>query len=250
MRLLDEVGAKGTFLTVGWIAEKYPCLIKTISDLGHEIGCHGYYHRLIFEQTPEQFREEVSRCRKLLQDITGQEVTCYRAPGFSMRRDCFWAYPILVEEGFQTDISLVPASRDHGGIKGFSPKPFILRTSSGNINIFPVSVMRIAGKTIPFSGGGYLRFLPMPFIEFGYRQNHKQGLPVMSYIHPREINVAQPRLDLPLLKRFKCYVGLKHCKTKLRRLLKTYRYDTVSAVLDNYNSLHVLSLKNGGICNA
>jgi len=247
LELLDEADTKGTFLTLGWLAEKYPELVKRVSDLGHEIGSHGYYHRLIFEQKPEEFRQVVSRSRKILQDVSGQEVTCFRAPGFSMKRECFWSYRILVEEGFQIDVSLVPAAREHGGVEGFSSAPFILQTDSGNLKVFPVSVMHVAGKTVPFSGGGYLRLFPISLIEYGYRQNHRQGLPVMSYIHPREINPSQPRLDLPFFKRFKYYVGLKQCENKLRHLLKIYRFATVSNVLSNYNSFLVRYLRNGNI---
>lgn len=232
--LLDEVGAKGTFLSVGWIAERRPELIKRISDLGHEIGCHGYYHRLVFEQKPEEFRKEISRSRKILQDASGQEVTCFRAPGFSLTSDCFWAYPILAEEGIRIDVSVVPATRDHGGIEGFGREPFILETGAGDVQVFPVSVMRFAGRTIPFSGGGYLRLFPMPLVHHGFRQNHRRGLPVMAYIHPREINPAQPRIPLPPRKRFKYYVGLASCEGKLRSLLHTYRFGTVSEVLRSH----------------
>lgn len=233
--LLGEVDVKATFLTLGWVAEKYPRLIKRISDLGHEIGCHGYYHRLVYEQRPEEFRKEIVTARKVLQDTSGQDVTSFRAPGFSMKRECFWAYPILVEEGFRVDVSVVPAARDHGGVTDFSRKPFVLATGSGDISVFPVSVLEMLGKTIPFSGGGYLRLFPMDLIRHGFRQNHGLGLPVMLYIHPREINPAQPRLALPPLKSFKYYVGLKGCEDKLRSLLRTYRFGTVSEALRNFD---------------
>jgi len=231
LRLLDEAGAKGTFLAVGWLAEKYPRLIERISRLGHEIGCHGYYHRLIYEQTPDEFRREVAASRRILQEASGQPVTCFRAPGFSMRRECFWAYPILAEQGIQIDVSIVPSPRDHGGVAGLSPLPFTLRTGGGKLSVFPVSVMRLAGRTTPFSGGGYLRLFPVALIQRGFRQAHRQGLPVMAYIHPREINPAQPRLKLPLLKSLKYYIGLSSCERKLRRLLGMYRFGTVSEVL-------------------
>jgi len=234
LSLLDEVDTKATFLSMGWLAEKYPELIKRISDLGHEIGCHGYYHRLVYEQKPEEFREEISTARKILEDVSGQQVTCFRAPGFSITSDCFWAYPILVEEGYEIDVSIVPASRDHGGVKDFSPVPFVMETDAGALKIFPVSVMQFAGRTIPFSGGGYLRLFPLRMIHYGFRQTHRRGLPVMAYIHPREINPTQPRLDLPLLKRFKYYVGLESCERKLRSLLHTYRFGTVSDVLHDF----------------
>ncbi len=247
LALLDEAGAKGTFLCLGWLAEKYPNMIKRISDLGHEVGCHGYYHRLIYEQTPEAFREEIYRARQILQDVSGQDVVCFRAPGFSMKRECFWAYSILAELGMTTDVSIVPAQRDHGGVHDFPPDPFRLNTPSGDVVVFPVSVMRLARRTIPFSGGGYLRLFPLSVIRSGFRQNHHEGRPVMTYIHPREIDLDQPRLELPLWKRFKYYVGIAGCEGKLRHLLKTYAFTTVSNVLSSYPLHTVRFLRNGDI---
>jgi polysaccharide deacetylase family protein (PEP-CTERM system associated) len=235
LQLFDVAGVKATFLTLGWLAEKYPRLIQRISSLGHEIGCHGYYHRLVFEQTPEQFRNEVSTSRKVLQDLSGQAVTCFRAPGFSITTDCYWAYPILTEEGFEIDLSIVPAARDHGGIKSFfGREPFRMETESGDLVIFPVSILRFAGADFPFSGGGYLRLFPMRLVHYGFRQNHKRRLPVMTYVHPREINPSQPRLDLPYVKRFKYYVGLARCQDRIRHLLETYRFGTVSEAIRSY----------------
>jgi polysaccharide deacetylase family protein (PEP-CTERM system associated) len=231
LQLFDEAGVRATFLAIGWVAEKYPRLIRAISDQGHEIGCHGYYHRLVYQQSPGEFASELSRSRPLLQDLSGQAVTCFRAPGFSITRKCLWAYPILVDYGFTVDVSLVPAARDHGGIEGVSPRPFVLNTPRGDITIFPVSIMRLLGKTIPFSGGGYLRLFPLPLIRRGFRQNHRQGLPVMAYIHPREINPDQSRMPLPFLKQFKYYVNLKHTRAKLRTLLREFRFAPVRDVL-------------------
>ncbi len=231
LRLLADAKAHGTFVVVGWIAEKYPGLIRKIAAAGHEIGCHGYYHRLVYEQTPDEFRAEIRRARALLREVSGQPVTCFRAPGFSMTRDCFWALTVLAEEGFTTDISIVPASRDHGGVADMAPDTFRLRTPGGTLDVFPVSVMRVAGRVVPFSGGGYLRLYPLSFVRWGFRQNHRAGRPVMTYIHPREIDPAQPRLKLPALKGFKYYVGLDTCERKLAELLREYRFESVAEVL-------------------
>jgi polysaccharide deacetylase family protein (PEP-CTERM system associated) len=232
LRLLDEAGARGTFVAVGWIAERYPELIERIAAAGHEIGCHGYYHRLVYELEPEEFRADLGRALELLRDLSGQPVRTFRAPGFSMKRDCFWAYPILRELGIEIDISIVPASRDHGGVPGFTRDPFLLHTEAGDLKVFPVSVVRLLGRTVPFSGGGYLRLLPLSLIRYGFRQNHREGRPGMSYIHPREHNPDQPRLPLPLLKYFKYYVGIRGTEEKLRRILARYRFGTVAEVID------------------
>lgn len=238
MRLLDETGARGTFLTVGWVAEKYPSLIKRLADAGHEIGCHTYYHRVVYEQTAEEFDADIGQCLKVLREISGQPVNTFRAPGFSMKREAFaYAYPILRKHGIDIDVSIVPAARDHGGVEGFTRDPFLLdipQTKWGPQNqmkCWPVSVMDILGRTTPFSGGGYLRLFPMSLVKAGYRQNHAAGRPGMSYIHPREIDPTQPRLKLPWKKYFKYYVGIKGCEEKLRQTLNSFKFTTISETL-------------------
>lgn len=247
MRLLDEVGAKATFLAVGWIAEKYPGLIKRLSDEGHEIGCHGYYHRLLNTLAPEEFKEDLTRSLGILRQITGQPVSVFRAPGFSMTRECFWAYPILARCGILIDISIVPASRDHGGIDGFVRDPLLLHTSTGKIILFPVSVLKVFRKTVPFSGGGYLRLFPSAMVRKGFNQNHRQGRPCMLYIHPREINPDQPRLKLPLAKYLKYYVGINSTKGKLRSLLRKYSFSTVTQTLSATEELPEYEVIEGDI---
>jgi polysaccharide deacetylase family protein (PEP-CTERM system associated) len=242
MRLLDQAGVKGTFLAVGWIGEKYPELIKRLSDAGHEIGCHSYLHRLVYTLDPAEFTRDLSRCLQLLREISRQPVTVFRAPGFSIKRECFWAYPILRDHGIEIDVSVVPAVRDHGGIDDFPRDPFMLRTASGEIKVFPVSVWSVGGKTVPFSGGGYLRLFPMPLIKRGFVQNLREGRPCMTYIHPREVNVDQPRLQLPLKKYVKYYIGINSVVGKLQALLKTYRFGTVSQTVAPLENLPVYEL--------
>ena len=245
--LLAETGARGTFLTVGWVAEKYPDLIRKISDAGHEVGCHSHFHRLLYEMSPDELRTDLDRCLTVLRKVSEQPVSVFRAPGFSMKQECYWAYPILREFDLDIDISVVPASRDHGGISGFPRQPFQLQTDSGDIRVFPVSVLDLAGKTVPFSGGGYLRLFPLSLIRHGFSQNVAEGRPCMTYIHPREVNVDQPRLKLPMLKYFKYYVGMKTVQPKLRALLRTYSFTTVTEALDKYSPLTKYALVNGEI---
>ncbi|MCC6321841.1 MAG: polysaccharide deacetylase family protein [Phycisphaerales bacterium] len=257
MRLLDETGARGTFLTVGWVAEKYPSLIKRLADAGHEIGCHTYYHRVVYEQTPEEFDADIGQCLKVLREISGQPVTAFRAPGFSMKREAFaYAYPILAKHGITTDVSIVPAARDHGGVEGFTRDPFLLRIpphptfdlrQPTSMKCWPVSVMDFMGRTTPFSGGGYLRLFPMSLVKRGYRQNHAAGRPGMAYIHPREIDPDQPRLKLPWKKYFKYYVGIKGCEEKLRQSLRTFKFTTIAEVLASVKHWPEYELIHGDI---
>lgn len=251
MRLLDDADAKGTFLTVGWIAERYPDLVKRLADAGHEIGCHSNRHLLVYKMTPEEFEDDLTSALGVLRDVSGQAVTAYRAPGFSMVQDCFeWAYPTLRRHGVTVDVSIVPATRGHGGVPGFLRDPLALGTSEGPMTLFPVSVMEVAGKTIPFSGGGYLRLFPKSLMRRGFTQNHSAGRPVMTYIHPRETNVHQPRLKLPPVRYFKYYVNLKGCEDKLRWMLASYPFGTVSEVLGTIDSLPEYELRGGEIVNA
>jgi polysaccharide deacetylase family protein (PEP-CTERM system associated) len=231
MQLLEETGTRATFLTVGWVAERNPDLIRRLARAGHEIGCHGYWHRLVYSVTPAEFEDDLKRSLKVLRGLTDQPVNAFRAPGFSMRRDCFWAYPILRRNGIEVDVSIVPASRSHGGIAGFVRDPFLLRLAEGDVRCYPVSVMGVAGRLVPFSGGGYLRLMPMWLVKRGFRQNHRQGRPVMSYIHPREIDPQQPRMQLPALTSFRYYVNVAGTLDRLRELLRTYRFTTVAEVL-------------------
>ncbi len=275
MRLLDEAGARGTFLTVGWVAEKYPSLIKRLADAGHEIGCHTYYHRVVYEQAPEEFDADIGKCVKVLREISGQPVTAFRAPGFSMKREAFaYAYPILRRHGITVDVSIVPAARDHGGVEGFTRDPFLLHipraTDPGpagsaprspiaptgseppvggtwTMKCWPVSVMDVLGRTTPFSGGGYLRLFPMSLVKWGYRQNHAAGRPGMAYIHPREIDPDQPRLKLPWKKYFKYYIGIRGCEEKLRQTLRAFRFTTIAEVLASVKHWPEYELIDGDI---
>lgn len=231
MRLLDEAGVRGTFLTVGWIAERYPDLIRRLVAAGHEIGCHTYYHQLIYDLTPDEFESDLQRCLEVLRGISGQPVDTFRAPSFSMVKASLWAYPILARHGIQVDLSIVPAYRDNGGIHDFPRDPFQIQTEEGMIRCLPTSVMSVFGTPVPFSGGGYFRLFPSWLIRAGFRQNHRQGRPVITYLHPREINPNQPRLKLPPLRYFKYYVNVAGTERKLRGLLGRFRFSTVGEVL-------------------
>lgn len=238
MRLLDEAGVRGTFLTVGWLARKYPGLIRRLASEGHEIGCHSYWHRLVYKLTPDEFERDLVEALQVLRDTSGQIVDTFRAPGFSVRQSAFWCFPILRRHGVTCDISVVPARRDHGGVASFPRDPFVLETEEGEIRCFPVSVMSIGGIRTPFSGGGYLRLFPVSIIERGFRQNSAAKRPGMSYIHPREVNPNQHRFKTPpfwqlrqRLKHWKYYVNTSTTQAKLTRLLKTHTFGTVRDVL-------------------
>jgi len=240
MRLLDRADVRGTFLTVGWVAERHPALIRRLAGEGHEIGCHTYWHRLVYETGPEAFEEDLSRCLEVLRGLTGQPVNAFRAPAFSIRQTETWAFPILRRHGIRVDLSIVPARLDHGGMPGFSRGHCVVETSAGEIRCLVNPVMDIWGWKLPFAGGGYLRLLPRMVIDFGFGQNHAAGRGCTTYVHPREVNPRHPRVPKPplvsikeRLKYHKYYVNLHATSGKLEHLLKRYRFGTVAQLASN-----------------
>jgi len=238
MRLLDEAGVRGTFLVLGWVAQKHPQLVARLAREGHEVGCHSYWHRLVYTLTPDEFESDLKECLELLRSISGQPVDVYRAPSFSVTSDALWCYPILRRHGVCTDVSLVPAARDYGGIARLPRDSFVIETPEGGVTCFPVSVMTLFGRRVQFSGGGYLRAFPLSLVRAGFRENNAAGRPAQSYIHPREINPAQPRLPRPPFwdlrgsaKYLKYYVNMASTRTKLAALLREFKFGTVGDVL-------------------
>jgi peptidoglycan-N-acetylglucosamine deacetylase len=238
MRMLDNAGVRGTFLALGWIAERHPDLIRRLAREGHEIGCHTHYHRLVFELTPEEFESDLARSLAVLRDVSGQPVDSFRAPGFSIRDTEMWAFPILRRHGITVDLSIVPARRDHGGMTSFTREPCIIRTTEGDIRCIPNPVMTLLGRRVPFAGGGYLRLFPQWLLAAGFTENHSVNRACVTYIHPRETNVSQPRLPRPPLwrpretiKYQKYYVNLYTTAAKLRFLLARFRFGPVKDLL-------------------
>ena len=232
LRLLDACDVRGTFLIVGWVAKRYPDLVRRIVDQGHEVGCHSHLHRLVHTMSPDQFESDLCTALEILRDLSGQPVDIYRAPGFSITERCLpWAFDRLVRHGVRIDVSIVPGTCMYGGICT-SPRDIHRVPVDGNCLIaFPVSVLQILGRSLQFSGGGYLRLFPKSLLRRGFDQNHRAGRPVMTYIHPRDINPNQPRLPLSPIGRVRYYTGLKSCYEKLNWMLHQYRFMTVSEVV-------------------
>jgi polysaccharide deacetylase family protein (PEP-CTERM system associated) len=231
--LLAERGIRGTFFVLGWIAERHPLLIKRIAAAGHEIACHGYSHQLIYEQTPEDFREETARSKDMLEQLSGAPVTGYRAASFSITRRSLWALDLLIDLGFKYDSSIFPIRHDRYGIPGADPRPAALTAPSGRTLVeFPMSAASYLGLRIPVSGGGYFRLLPYFVTRTGLRQiNGRFGRPFAFYLHPWEIDPDQPRVRVGWLSRFRHYTNLDRCESRLRRLLHEFRFGTMREAL-------------------
>jgi polysaccharide deacetylase family protein (PEP-CTERM system associated) len=233
-RVLDrlaEAGVHGTFFVLGWVAERQPGLVRAIQVAGHEIGCHGYAHRLIYEQTPQQFRVDLRLARLVLEDILGEQITAYRAPSFSITRRSLWALDILLEEGFLFDSSIYPTHHDRYGIPGTPLEPHTIERSQGTLWEFPPPVCRLMKYPVPVGGGGYFRLYPYPLTRRGLRSINAAGRPFAVYLHPWEFDPGQPRLRPGTMRAFRHYVGLNRTEDRLVRLLKDFRFGTLSESL-------------------
>ncbi|CAN4273109.1 pepcterm_polyde, polysaccharide deacetylase family protein, PEP-CTERM locus subfamily [Methylophilaceae bacterium] len=233
---LDRKGIKATFFCLGWIAERYPEIVRRIVELGHELGSHSHIHQLVYNQRPKEFRDDLKMSLSILEDVSCQKITAYRAPGFSVTRETPWMFDELIEAGVTHDCSIFPISRAHGGFVGAPSKPFILERSGCELKAFPMSTYSLLGRPVVFSGGGYFRLLNYQIIKHMMNKSDY----VMTYFHPRDFDPDQPMIPgLNRLRRFKSYVGLKGSLNKLDRLVDDFEFCSLRAAdaLINYNDL-------------
>jgi polysaccharide deacetylase family protein (PEP-CTERM system associated) len=228
--ILAKHGSQATFFMLGWVAELLPHLVREIAQAGHEIGCHGHLHRHIHKQTPQQFRQDVCAARNCLMDQIKKPVYCYRAPSFSITKSTLWALDILAEEGFTIDSSIFPVKHDLYGIPNAERFPHKIN----QILEFPPTTIRIMGNNFGVAGGGYLRLLPYRVTRLAIREvNEIEGQPAMVYFHPWELDPEQPRIPAPLRSRLRHYTNLGGMQNKIERLLKDFRFSTLSEVCKN-----------------
>ena len=236
LRIFEEYQVKATFFVLGWIAERYPEIVRTIKKYGHEVGSHGYSHKIIYENSRDEFKRDIDKSLKILQDITGEPITCYRAPSFSISRSCMWALQELSDRGIQSDSSIFPIKHDIGGMPDMPRVPFFLKFKNGNrLDEFPLSTVELWGRNLPISGGGYLRLLPYWFIRNGIRRNNRLGIPVVFYFHPWELDPGQPRLDLSFTSRFRHYTNLELTEGRIHSLLREFKFSTLGQLGKTYN---------------
>ncbi|MDR0609300.1 MAG: DUF3473 domain-containing protein [Planctomycetaceae bacterium] len=230
--ILRSQSVTGTFFVLGWIAERYPELVREIAGYGHEIASHGFMHQLVYEMTETEFRNDIRRTRQLLQEQSGQPVIGYRAPSFSIVKRTTWAHRILVEEGYRYDSSVFPIHHD---LHGNADAPLAIHditTESGVICEFPPAVIRRFGQNLPTGGGGYFRFFPY-FVTFRWlRSINTLGRPFVFYIHPWEIDPNQPRIpNAPLKSRFRHYLNLHRTESRLKKLLNDFNFVPIRKLL-------------------
>ncbi len=231
--LLQARETRGTFFVLGWVAERFPGLVRAIARAGHEVASHGMGHRLVYEQTPEVFREETRRAKGLLEDLLQRPVLGYRAATYSITARSLWALDILAEEGFHYDSSIFPMHHDNYGIPGAPTEPYALTTPNGaKLAEFPISILRWHGITIPVAGGGYFRFFPYWLTRWALRKINQSKTPFVFYLHPWEVDPGQPRIPGAGLKsRFRHYQNLTRCQPRLEQLLADFTFVAVEDVL-------------------
>jgi polysaccharide deacetylase family protein (PEP-CTERM system associated) len=232
-RLLDlfaESGVQGTFFTLGWVAERYPALVRRIVAAGHELASHGHGHELVAAIGAEAFRADIRRAKRVLEDIGGVAISGYRAPTFSIGPHTPWAFPILAEEGHLYSSSVYPVRHDLYGAPG-APR-FPHRTAGGALWEVPMTTWRVFGRNVPVSGGGYFRLVPYPAFRTALRRYHAtEREPSVFYIHPWEVDPGQPRVAAaPRLSRLRHYTNLSATRDRLQRLLRDFAWDRMDRV--------------------
>lgn len=232
-QLLVNNKQSATFFCLGWLAQKFPKVIKKIDNLGYEIGSHSNLHTLAFNQTRDEFKIDLEKSIKTIEDITGKKVKYYRAPGFSLKESNKWVFDELINQGIEIDCSIFPASRSHGGFENFPSKsPVILSVAGRNIKEFPINTISLLGKNLIFSGGGYFRLIPYPLIKL---LTKKSGY-IMTYFHPRDFDLNQPIInDLSKIRKFKSYYGLKNSFKKLEKLIKDFDFIDLCEANQKFN---------------
>ena len=231
LSILDRANVRATFFVLGWVAECFPALVRRIASLGHEIASHGYSHRLIYDGTPNEFRADLRRAKRVIEAAADTPVVGYRAPSYSVTARSLWALDVLIEEGYEYDASIFPIRHDRYGIASSPRHTYRVWRRQGSLWEIPGSTVRLAGINLPVAGGGYFRLLPYAWTRWGIdRVNRCEGQPVVFYLHPWEIDPRQPRFPISRLGRLRHYSNLHRTEARLERLLTDFRFDSISAV--------------------
>ena len=233
LELLAAKNCRATFFILGPIAAQYPSLVCTIRDQGHELGCHGWSHDLIYTMTPRRFSEETRRASQTIEDVTGRPVLAYRAAYFSITTEALWAFDVLAGLGFRYDSSVFPVRNWRYGIGDFNPSPQVIATASGGILEFPLSVRRVVGQNIPACGGAYFRIYPYWFTHANIRHAEQHGRPANFYMHPWELDASHPYVAFNWKAWMTHYVNLAATAPRLERLLEDFSFAPLGEVLEH-----------------
>lgn len=241
-KIIEKKNTSATFFVLGWIAEKYPDIVKEIANRGYEVGSHTHLHQLVYTQDKKTFKNDVEKSIKTIEDCIGLKVTSFRAPGFSIKEENKWAFEVLHDLGITKDLSVFPAGRAHGGFPSYKKStPSILKYNGIKLKEFPINTYSFFGKPLIFSGGGYFRLCNYNLIKSWTKKSDY----VMTYFHPRDFDFDQPIVPgLSATRRFKSYVGLKNCEFKLEKWLTDFKFiDLCSAEKKiNWNNVPVVEI--------
>jgi polysaccharide deacetylase family protein (PEP-CTERM system associated) len=234
--ILDTFSVKATFFVLGWIADKFPSLVKEIHERGHEIASHGYDHQLVYDAGPDKFKDDIRRSKRLLEDICGVKVVGYRAPSYSITKKSLWALDILIAEGFLYDSSVFPVAHDIYGIPDAGRFLYDIQRPSGTIKEFPLSTIEIKcggfKYRIPVAGGGYLRLFPLWMTKKAINTlNVKEHQPAVLYFHPWEIDLKQPRIRAGIKSRLRHYTNLSKTEDRIKNILSSFKFAPMRNIL-------------------
>jgi polysaccharide deacetylase family protein (PEP-CTERM system associated) len=232
LELLGQRDVRATFFVLGWVAERYPHIVRSIASEGHEIASHGYGHELLMDQTPMAFREDIRKAKQIIEDIVGQGVYGYRAPSFSITKDTLWALPILVEEGYLYDSSVFPIVHDRYGLPNANPLIHQLRTDAGYLCEVPPSTIDIFGVRLPVAGGGYFRLFPYSILQNLLRRIESMGHPLVMYLHPWEFDPDQPRMQGAITSRVRHYINLQKTERRFCLLMNDFPFAPINEAIE------------------
>jgi len=232
LAIFREYQTRATFFVLGWVATRFPELVRRIAAEGHEIASHGFAHRLIYDQTRAAFQDDVRRAKAVLEDACGQAVIGYRAPSYSITPRSLWALDVLLEEGYRYDSSIFPIHHDRYGIPVSERRPYVIERESGSLVEVPGSTTRMGPVNLPIAGGGYFRMLPYWWTHWGIsRVNRIEQRPAIFYLHPWEVDPRQPRLSAGRLSAFRHYRNLEKTEGRLRQLLIDFRFGPLDSII-------------------
>jgi len=245
LELLAKNGVQATFFILGWVAERYPSLVRQIASAGHEVASHGYAHELITSQTPVVFREDIRKAKAILEGILSKPVLGYRAPSFSITKDTMWATQVLVEEGYIYDSSIFPVVHDRYGVPSANPELHQLSTASGLLWEVPPSTVKCLGVRLPVAGGGYFRLYPYPVLRALLRKLEGEGAPLVMYMHPWEFDPDQPRMEGSMVSRMRHYLNLDKTEGRMRALLEDFSFAPIRQVFPQIEQMQCMELTSG-----
>lgn len=237
-RLLEDASARATFFVLGPVAREQARLVRDLVDEGHEIGCHGWSHDLLYSMTPKRFRSETEEAKRAIEDVSGAPVTAYRAAYFSITERSLWAFEVLAELGFETDSSVFPVKNWRYGIPDFDRAPGPVETPSGSVFEFPLPVVGYPGRALAATGGAYFRIYPYALSRAHLRRLEREGRPAVFYIHPWELDPGHPRVAFHWKPRVTHYWNLSATEGRLRRLLRDFSFERLKKVMEHELERH------------